>query len=508
MAMYPDFEQPDTVDLIGGLLTTSPLENNRRIFVNRNLNLESISWFGFDMDYTLARYAKREMEELSYQLTARRLVEKKGYPEEILDIPYDNDFVSRGLVIDKELGNILKPDRHGHIGRVFHGRKRLDREKRNAIYRNIKIRFTEDRYYWVDTLFALPEAALFASIIELQEKTHAPKNIDYKLIFEDIRNAIDACHRDMSLKSTILAHISRYIVFDQLLPHTLNKLRVAGKKLFLLTNSEWSYTDAVMRYLLHGKLHGYSDWQQYFDLIFVQGQKPKFFTSDEPFKEIDPTSGNVLETPVESIDYGHIYVKGSLHELQRYRPELRGDGVLYVGDHIYGDVIRSKKDTLWRTALIIEELEEELSISHQLASTQTNLDALDEHQSLLEHELTSLRAELDNLQTREQEMQKTSQEYDDTGFSHLKRQLLTHIERKSRDLKATAARQQLMFEHLDRSYSMYWGSVFREDNELSRFGQQVEEYACLYTSRVSNFMNYSPTHYFRKPRHWLPHEKA
>ena len=507
MSMYSDLEQPDTIDLIGGLLSTNPLENNRRIFVNRNLNLDSVTWLGFDMDYTLARYAKREMEELSYQLTAKRLVEQ-GYPDAILDVPYDNDFVARGLVIDKELGNILKPDRHGHIGRVFHGRTRLEREQRNSIYRNIKIRFTEDRYYWVDTLFALPEAALFASLIELMEQHKPRSQIDYKEMFDDIRSAIDEIHRDMSLKSKVLSHISRYIVVDHLLPHTLNKLRCAGKKLFLLTNSEWQYTNAVMRYLLQGKLNAFADWKQYFDLIIVEGRKPKFFTSKQPFREVDPNTGQSDEVPAESIEFGRIYMNGSLHEIERHRPELFGDSVLYVGDHIYGDVIRSKKDTLWRTALIIEELEEELSIGQQLASTQTSLDALDEHHSLLEHELTSLRSELDNLQNRETELQKSSQQYDDAGFAHLKRQLMTHIERKNRDLRATAARLQLMFEHLDRSYSMYWGSVFREDNELSRFGQQVEEYACLYTSRVSNFMNYSPAHYFRKPRHWLPHEKA
>jgi 5'-nucleotidase len=61
---------------------------------------------------------------------------------------------------------------------------------------------------------------------------------------------------------------------------------------------------------------------------------------------------------------------------------------------------------------------------------------------------------------------------------------------------------------LDRAYNPYWGSVFKEGNENSRFGRQVEYYACVYTSRVSNLLYYSPTQYFRSPRHWMPHEKA
>ena len=42
--------------------------------------------------------------------------------------------------------------------------------------------------------------------------------------------------------------------------------------------------------------------------------------------------------------------------------------------------------------------------------------------------------------------------------------------------------------------------------ENSRFGEQVEDYACVYTSRVSNFLAYSPLQYFRSPRDHMPHE--
>lgn len=34
--------------------------------------------------------------------------------------------------------------------------------------------------------------------------------------------------------------------------------------------------------------------------------------------------------------------------------------VLYAGDHIYGDILRSKKTIGWRTLLIVPELESEL----------------------------------------------------------------------------------------------------------------------------------------------------
>ena len=46
----------------------------------------------------------------------------------------------------------------------------------------------------------------------------------------------------------------------------------------------------------------------------------------------------------------------------------------------------------------------------------------------------------------------------------------------------------------------------RDDAAPIAFGQQVEDYACVYTSRVSNFLAYSPLRYFRSPRDHMPHE--
>ena len=59
---------------------------------------------------------------------------------------------------------------------------------------------------------------------------------------------------------------------------------------------------------------------------------------------------------------------------------------------------------------------------------------------------------------------------------------------------------------IDRAYNPHWGSCLREGNENSRFGEQVNDYADLYTSRVSNFVSYSPLRYFRAPRRPMPHE--
>ena len=44
---------------------------------------------------------------------------------------------------------------------------------------------------------------------------------------------------------------------------------------------------------------------------------------------------------------------------------------------------------------------------------------------------------------------------------------------------------------VDRAYNVHRGSCLREGNENSRFGEQVNDYADLYSSSVSNFGAYS-----------------
>ena len=48
--------------------------------------------------------------------------------------------------------------------------------------------------------------------------------------------------------------------------------------------------------------------------------------------------------------------------------------------------------------------------------------------------------------------------------------------------------------------------MLKEANETSLFGDQVDTYACVYTSRVTNLFNYSPHQYFRSPRGLMHHE--
>jgi hypothetical protein len=53
-----------------------------------------------------------------------------------------------------------------------------------------------------------------------------------------------------------------------------------------------------------------------------------------------------------------------------------------------------------------------------------------------------------------------------------------------------------------------WGLLLRAGNDKSHLARQVERYADIYTSRVSNFLFETPFVYLRAPRGSLPHDDA
>ncbi len=465
-----------------------PPKQPRRVFVNRNLRMDTIAAVGFDMDYTLARYRRERLERLGHELTIEKLI-GRGYPEGIRDLKYDPRFVIRGLVVDKELGNILKLDRHRHVGRAFHGREPLSRDERRELYRTEKIAFVPPRFAQVDTLFSLPEMCLYADLVNYFER-HGEGEKSTWQIFDDVREAIDEAHRDNTLKAIVKANIDEYIEKDDELATTLHKLRSAGKRLFLLTNSYADYTRAVMSYLLDGELSEYQNWQSYFDIVIVGAKKPGFFNGHEPFAEVNERNQPVKKA-AQSLQKGKIYQGGNRKELERIL-DVTGEEILYVGDHIYGDILRSRKASLWRTALIVEELEDEIVHSERHA------DVFDR---LLE--LESTRRRLDEI-TNLQRQGLSSLSKEDPAYAALR----AERDDTKRRLKELNAEMDELEERVADQFNPYWGFVFKEEGELSRFGEQVAEFACIYTSRVSNFTGYSSYQYFRSARDLMPHERG
>jgi HAD superfamily 5'-nucleotidase-like hydrolase len=477
------------------------IPHSRRVFVNRNLRMDEIDLIGFDMDYTLALYNQPNLEALSIRCTIEKLIAARGYPEKIRSLTYDPTFAVRGLVVDRNHGNILKMDRYGHVGRVYHGKRQLDKDTRHRLYRMERIRLSAPRYAWIDTLFALPEAVMYGAIVDLLERNGDVK-VHYGKLWQDIRESIDEAHRDESMKRTIKSHLADYIERDPDLAPTLHKFRSSGKRLFLLTNSAWDYTEAVMSYLLDGALPAYPTWRNFFDIIIVSGQKPAFFTEKSPFVELD-TAGGPRGPASGAFQRGRLYQGGNVKDFEEMAG-CAGDHVLYIGDHIYGDMLRAKKSSVWRTAMILQELEVELEQMDRMAEEVKRLEVLDRQTIRIDSEINYQQHLLKSLQ-KLAEAADGPPHHDGTARL-AKAQAKARLDELRSALKSTSSEMERLERAVDQAFNPYWGAIFREGTENSRFGEQVEDYACVYTSRVSNFLAYSPLRYFRSPRDHMPHE--
>src|SRR5207302_8152986 len=102
-----------------------------------------------------------------------------------------------------------------------------------------------------------------------------------------------------------------------------------------------------------------------------------------PFVELLPT-GAIARPQAESLERGKIYEGGNLFDFERLTG-FGGERVLYVGDHIYGDIIRNRKASQWRTCFVVQELEKEI-------------EYIDEHREEVHrlNELDALRGSLDD----------------------------------------------------------------------------------------------------------------
>jgi len=493
------FEQLDLP--INGLLPrTDPMRipRTRRVFVNRNLKMAGIDWVGFDMDYTLAIYNQAEMDRLSVEATVVKL-KTRGYPDEVLkDIGYKLDFPIRGLLIDKRFGHILKMDRFKVVQKGYHGLRELSKEEIRALYQHKKIRPTTGRYHWIDTLYALSEATLYTGIVDAFEQRGLP--LDFARLFTDIRECIDEAHRDGTILDEVNGNLPRYVDRDPLLAQTLHKLRSAGKKLFLLTNSRWLYTERMMSYLLGGAMPEYPSFRHFFDVIIVASSKPAFFQERRPLMLRD---GEELRPAAFPLERGTIYEGGNLLDLEKALG-VTGDRILYVGDHIYGDILRSKKESAWRTAMIIQEMEAEV-MAHEACREELEKSAeLEEKREELEDQLRYYQQRFKDLSKK---IEEDPQRQNGAPIHEAERgRVKRTVERIRGQLRAVDAELGKLEREIALRFHPYWGSLLKEANETSSFGDQVEEYACLYTSRVSNLLAYSPLQYFRSPRDLLPHE--
>ncbi len=456
-----------------------------KVFINRTLNMRKIKYIGLDMDHTLVRYHSHAFEQLSHQTMCKKLVENKGYPAEVLQLKFDWLLAIRGLVIDKKKGNLLKVSRHGAIRASYHGTKPIDFPQQQKLYKSTYIDLSDANLYTaIDTAFSLSVATLYAQLVDIKDASGRDGMPDYDTISQDVVEMLDLSHRDGSLKGEVAKRLDEFIIKDEAVVRGLERYKRHDKKIFIVTNSDFAYSKLLLDYAINPFLKDHKDWTELFEFVVTLAQKPRFFWDSLRFMKVDPQTG-LMSNYDEPLKPG-IYQGGGAAKFARDLG-VEGDDIVYIGDHIYGDILRLKKDCNWRTALVVEELEEEIQNYLKAQPFASEIRTLMERKEPLESEVVeaiTLKIE-------------TGRSSDDTRLHALQEE----ISEIDKTISSLIRKQQGMF-------NPHWGEIMRAGNEESYFANQVDRYACIYMPKLADLFEHSPRTYFRAVRRPLSHEMA
>ncbi|KAK1289988.1 hypothetical protein QJS10_CPB18g00299 [Acorus calamus] len=431
--------------------------NPEGIYVNKNLRLDTIQVYGFDYDYTLAHYSP-DLQTLIYDLAKEHLVNELRYPESCLRFKYDPSFPIRGLYYDSLKGCLLKLDFFGSIepDGCFFGRRRLSKQEIREMYGTRHIGRDQARgLVGLMDIFCFSEACLIADIV--QHFVDAKLEFDACYIFQDVKHAIHHIHSCGVVHRRILSEPQKYFVKKgEVLPF-LRRLRDNGKKLFLLTNSQYYFVDGGMHYMLEDCCGNGDSWRELFDVVIAQANKPSFYTLEHPFRCYDAEKDTLAFTAVDAFLPNQIYYHGCLKSFLQIT-KWNGPEVIYFGDHLFSD-LRGPSKAGWRTAAIIHELENEIQIQNEESYRfqQAKLHIIQEL-------LGKFHATVANSQCGE-------------DYYSLLNELNGERQRARSIMRSM--------------FNSSFGATFLTDTgQESAFAYNIHQYADVYTSKAENFLHY------------------
>lgn len=477
---------------------SSATNSSRGIFCSRTLNLRSISAIGYDMDYTLIHYNVKAWEGRAYDYCMGNL-QSMGFPVD--GLAFDPDLVIRGLVIDKEKGNLVKADRFGYVKRAMHGTRMLSTQDVSEMYgRELVDLRKENRWEFLNTLFSVSEAVAYMQMVERYDEGAISAEIcppDYRGLYKAVGKALFRAHVEGQLKSEIMSNPELFVEPDPELPLALLDQKEAGKKLLLITNSDYHYTDKMMKHSFNRFLPNDMGWRDLFDMVIISARKPEFFQMSHPLYEV--VTGEGLMRPCFKAQKGGLYSGGSAQMVENSL-DIHGDEILYVGDHIYTDVSQSKVHQLWRTALICRELEEEYSALIHSRDHRGALIELINQKEVVGDLFNQLRLALQRRNTGRPAQTLAATNMDDQELTESMQKLLIVMQRLDEKIAP-------MLEADGELFNERWGFLSRAGLwDKSHLMRQIEKYADIYTSRVSNFLHYTPFMYFRSQEQTLAHD--
>ena len=335
---------------------------------------------GFDIDFTLLLYNKKQMTHLIYESLCEFLIKHKNYPEKIR-YSENKDFVDafscKNIVIDYKRGNALKLRKDKSIIKAYHGKKELTKEEIYSQYENgtfsvfnISIFYNSDFCINIDS-FQPQNVALFLICVDLFDKSELNIIKDYEDIIKNIGDGMNFNYKINSFEDfstfgyyfpEIYKHPELYLYTKYNCEALLDKLRKKGKKLFFATNSNYSYSHYILEKVLGENYH------DYFDLCFYKSCKPGFF--QDP-KESNPkcyfyndqqeiSCTEMSDDTYKKIYEGnHILTGGSYVLVEHFFQKMLNKNELkcvFVGDNIMGDCEVPSRLKNWESVFIFDDI--------------------------------------------------------------------------------------------------------------------------------------------------------
>ena len=508
----------------------------RGVFCTRTLDMRGIKGIGYDMDYTLIDYKMILLEERVYHYS-KEFLRSKGFP--VSGLTFDHDTVVRGLAIDRQLGNTLKVDRFGYVQRATHGTTELSPAEIAEVYGGVPpIDLRDSRWIFLNTLFSVSEGCLYAQLVdrldsgELLQKCQDPFDATrcstYEQLYSAVSRALFKAHVQGTMKAEVMQDPLRFVNVDPAYARTLLDQRAAGKKLMLITNSDWVYTSTMMHAIYDASLPQGKTWRDLFDLVIVSACKPEFFdgSSRRPVYEIATPDGMLRES--YKFEEGKQFAGGYATLVEKCFG-ISGPEMLYIGDHLFTDVNMAKRELSWRTCLILQELEAEMSGMERGEADAQKLTTLLKRKDLqaayvnylrtrlhdasplltgmppLDKVLKSVRSPPGDPSTAAEDTRDASaaaHEWNREEVLAALDELEGALEDSEREIAALVYTEG---NHVNRVWGYMSRAGFADKSHMMR---QIEKYADIYTSRVSNLLPYTPYKKFLCPRQSLAHSTS
>ena len=218
---------------------------------------------------------------------------------------------------------------------------------------------------------------------------------------------------------------------------------------------------------------------------------------------------------------GRAYAGGNAKLVERCFG-VTGPQVLYVGDHLFTDVNMAKRGLSWRTCLILQELEEEMAgMGTGMASAQ-KLTRLLRKKDLQAAYVNHLRTKLLHMQGAVPVTRSPRAAPAPVGrlapaptpapatielpTGQQLQRVVDAIAALDAELADSEAEIDRMVAEEGNHVNQYWGYMSRAGfADKSHLMRQIEKYADIYTSRVSNLERYTPFKQFVCQRQSLAH---